>query len=388
MPLSPAPTQEPVRPAAMALLSANSDPVSVGPPRQLGYGRWLLSRMRDVRAVLADPATTVDRITPKAVAHNHAGREAEVAATMALCRIVFRLHRVPNDAERQDAITITRLLQAALPRQDMQAQLACAAGASGATIDVVSGILDPMIATWRGDALGVDASLAQGIAIRALQVFEEFDGNSIRWLGPVEPLSASVLRDLENLRATHPETRDMPVLHWLSPAFLAIWPLIYTATAMIAQLAETPGLQEDLRSSADLRPGYLREVERLFGAFRYPVRQIGPLGLDLGDTRLPPRSYVVLDLAAANRDPEVWDDPETCRPDRPQRPTVSFLTGPLACTGGQLSRRFLALLLDALLGSVRVGLPAPAGGPDRLSALWCVQRGYALCRLQMTPLHG
>ncbi|QLQ20230.1 MAG: hypothetical protein HZT43_18960 [Exiguobacterium profundum] len=65
--------------------------------------------------------------------------------------------------------------------------------------------------------------------------------------------------------------------------------------------------------------------------------------------------------------------------------TASFSFGPLACTGSQLSRQFLAGLLDAVLQTVRLSLPAPGDEPDRRPTDWSIMRGYTLCRLRFAP---
>lgn len=193
------------------------------------------------------------------------------------------------------------------------------------------------------------------------------------------------MRDLAELENTRRQGRDIPILHWISPAFLAILPLSYTAVSMMVHLAENRDLQTALRDKPDWRSGYLREVERLMGAFRYVTRQIGPKALSLENTRLPPRSLVVMDIAAANRDPLIWDDPASCRPLRQSFPSATFVSGPLACTGGQLSRRFLALFLDAVLETVQLGPASQTHEASRRASGWRMMRGFDMCKLVLEP---
>lgn len=367
-------------------LDPNADPFVVGPPHRRGYGQWLVSRMRDVRAILTDPATTVDLLTPKSIARIREQQGTAANATMSILRVVARTHRTTNDAERLDAIAVTKQLQAALPGQDLRIPLASLAGSGGITADAMAAVLRPILMPWRAAALGVDGELGQRVEDGLLRLMVSVEEAGIEGLAAVEHFAEQTVRDLGLLDATRSQCREMPVMHWISPAFLAILPVAYTGVSMLAHLAENPQLQEELRVSSDLRPGYLREAERLLNAFRYATRQIGPAGLDLGDAWLPPRSLAVLDLAAANRDPVVWDDPDICRPGRPPQPTAAFSFGPLACTGAQLSRQFLARLLDAALETVRLSLPPPDGEPQRLPARWSITRGYAMCRLQFMAL--
>ncbi|QLQ20231.1 MAG: hypothetical protein HZT43_18965 [Exiguobacterium profundum] len=241
--------------------------------------------MRDVRAALTDPATTVDLLVPKAISRLLDGQGATTEATMAILRVVGRAHRTPNDAERLDAIAVTKLFQAALPTLDLRAPFLALTNAGEADADAVACVLRPSLMNWRAAALGVDAGLGQSIedGLLGLMVAIERAG-----LPPFRPRNRKRRGSCATWRRWgHPgEARQMPVMHWISPAFLAILPVGYTGVEMLAHLAENPGLQEQLRARPDLRPGYLREVERLMNSFRYLTRQVGPAGLDLGDCRL------------------------------------------------------------------------------------------------------
>lgn len=368
----------------IAPLDPNADPLTSGPPRRRGYGQWVVSRMGDVRTVLLDPGTTVDLVTPKAMTHAVARQGIVVEDTLAISRIVGRAHRLPNDAERRSAIAITKRMQAALPGLDLHAAVAAAAGPGPVAVDLWDALLRPVLGRWRAEALGIDADLGQRIEDGLLRLILEMERRGLHDLAAVEPLAAEARRDLARLDGGRDKGLEAPLMHWVSPAFLAIIPLAHTSASMLAHLAEAPALQEALRARPMLREGFVREVERLHGAFRYGMRQVGPTGLDLGDARLPPHGLVVLDLSAANRDPGVWDQPDECLLDRPRTTTASFSFGPLGCTGGQLSRHFIARLLDAALGAVRVALPPEP--PGRAPAQWSIIRAHPVRRLILSPL--
>lgn len=386
MPLPVPSTQDAPRLAAARVLDPNTDPLLVGLPRQRGYGQWIVSRMCDVRAVLTDPTTTVDMLTPKAIARFLSQQEITLDQTLEIMRIIGRAHRVPNDAERRDAIAVTRLLQGTLQDLDMASMLGALALAEGRTVDVMADLLRPMLAAWRATALAIDRDLGQRIEDGLLAMMLAVERHGPSDLAPVEPLARAVMQDLTLLEKTRGAAREMPITHWISPAFLALLPIAYTSVSMLAHLADTPELQDALRARPELRPGYIREVERLMNSFRYGTRQIGATGLNLGDAWLPPRSLVVLDFSAANRDPALWQEPDICLLDRPRQPTATFSLGPLACVGGQASRQFLSLLLDAVMERVRVSLPRPGPEPDRLPTQWSITRGYRMCRLCLSSL--
>lgn len=364
----------------------NLDPMTVGPPWRRGYGQWLVSRNRDVRAVLADPNTTTDDLSFKMFSRFCAeyGIPDDVLTVL---RILSRAHRTPNDAERLDSIAVTKRFQETLPPQDLHAPLTALTASGGMKADVMEHVVHRCIAPWRADALGIDAALGQKIedsAVGLLTVIERTGfPDDVATLGPQV---TGFMRELSALKIGWAGGQKMPLIHLVAPAFLAVSPLSNTSGLMLAHLADNPDLQETLRGQAELRPGYLREVERMMNAFRYTTRQIGPAGLDLGDIQLPPRCLVVLDLAAANRDPDLWQDPDTLRLDRPRQQTASFSFGPLACTGSQLSRQFLSRLLDAVLDTARLSPPPPAETPARVFAQWSITRGYDLCRLHFAAL--
>ena len=57
---------------------------------------------------------------------------------------------------------------------------------------------------------------------------------------------------------------------------------------------------------------------------------------------------VALLLAAANRDPGVWDDPAEFQPNRPIKPITTFGAGLHFCVGAPLARLELQIALPIL----------------------------------------
>ncbi len=70
--------------------------------------------------------------------------------------------------------------------------------------------------------------------------------------------------------------------------------------------------------------------------------------IDLGAHRIAKGDRIGCLLAAANRDPQVWDDPSGFDPSRPARTNLSFGAGLHFCVGGPLARLELQIALPIL----------------------------------------
>lgn len=77
--------------------------------------------------------------------------------------------------------------------------------------------------------------------------------------------------------------------------------------------------------------------------------RIAPVDTELFGEPVAAGTMVLLALAAANRDPEVFADPDRFDPDRPPQEVVTFGFGRKFCPGKHLARRELLTALDTLL---------------------------------------
>lgn len=101
-------------------------------------------------------------------------------------------------------------------------------------------------------------------------------------------------------------------------------------------------------------------------------------GGEVGGTTLPPGGLVAVGLAAANRDPDRFADPNRFDPHRPPADLWSFGFGLKYCPGTHLARQQLAVALAVVterLGDLQlVDVGGPAGGilrtTARLGATW------------------
>ncbi|KAA2253851.1 cytochrome P450 [Solihabitans fulvus] len=94
--------------------------------------------------------------------------------------------------------------------------------------------------------------------------------------------------------------------------------------------------------------GVLAETLRLDPPVR-ATRRVSVAGARLASVDLAPGTVVLLDFAAANRDPAVFADPDRFDPERGEPPHLTFGHGPRRCPGADHALELAAGVLDAVL---------------------------------------
>jgi cytochrome P450 len=118
-------------------------------------------------------------------------------------------------------------------------------------------------------------------------------------------------------------------------------------------LAEDRRLQDHLREHPELVPAFVEEALRLQSPFRFLLRSV-PRQTTLGDVTLPEGATVLLFWGAANRDAEVFDQPDQVVLDRAvARRHVAFGRGIHHCVGAPLARIEARIVLTTLLEETR-----------------------------------
>lgn len=137
----------------------------------------------------------------------------------------------------------------------------------------------------------------------------------------------------------------------------------------------------DLAALADVefRQQVIRETLRWeppsHTVLRYAADDITIRGVDI-----PRRSALLLSLASASRDEDVFTDPESWRPGRPEHRMLAFSAGPHTCLGIQLALAEFDTLFERL--SLRFGGARPSGTLDGVRrGLWRLrERGHIFRR--------
>lgn len=127
----------------------------------------------------------------------------------------------------------------------------------------------------------------------------------------------------------------------------------------------------------------VEEVLRFCPAVEFEHLRVTREPVVLGGRTLPAGARVLTSIAAANRDPDVFDEPDVFDTSRERNPHLAFGYGPHACPGSALARLTIGAALRALVGTLP-GLtllppvppgPAPGGqshsvGPESLLVTW------------------
>jgi cytochrome P450 len=125
-----------------------------------------------------------------------------------------------------------------------------------------------------------------------------------------------------------------------------------TTTGLIANgmatLLENPAQLELLRRQPDLAPSAVEELLRVAGPAKVMVRHVREAH-HRGGHRLDAGDRVYLAIAGANRDPDVFPDPDRIDITRRVNPHVGFGHGLHFCLGANLARREVQIALNSLL---------------------------------------
>ncbi|MBY6388852.1 cytochrome P450 [Rhodococcus erythropolis] len=145
---------------------------------------------------------------------------------------------------------------------------------------------------------------------------------------------------------------------------------------MFDMFARRPETFDMIRANHDLIPMAVEELLRFYSPVQGLYRT-ARTDYQVGDVTIPAGARVLLCIGAANRDPQVFDDPDEFRVDRNPTEHMAFGFGAHLCLGAQLTRmearavlRELATRVDRIevIGQPRWSTNSTLRGPVEMTA--------------------
>jgi len=328
-----------------------SDPV-----HEFAPGAWMLTRYHDVRQILADPAYLHWTSQPSA-----AGQPQS-----ALARWVRLMD--PRNGSALRKLVLELFSPAAL--QELQRFIECEtetlldqierSNSADAVLDVAAPLASAVILRLMGLSTGDHALyLSAGKMLFA----HCMSGEGLVDDGPVAQLQRAVLTAMETeTDVSHPTILGaVRRASQLGEAVDAEDVIAFTAIFLYAgsenimnflgnsilALSLRPEQWELLFANSRLLHSAVEELMR----FESPVQCVN-LALasdrELGGRKLAAGDTVLASIAAANRDPSVFDNPDSLDIARNVNPHLSFGTGAMYCIGAELARMEARVLLRSL----------------------------------------
>jgi cytochrome P450 len=141
-----------------------------------------------------------------------------------------------------------------------------------------------------------------------------------------------------------------------------------TLGIILVILLARPELLARVQQDASLAPKVIEEALRWSPPVTWMLR-VATHDTVLAGQHIPAGAVVHACLAAANRDPAEFDDPDEFDIDRPPRQHLSFSIGPHFCIGAQVARMELAAALTRVLDRLPQLRADPAAEPPDITGL-------------------
>ncbi|WP_404364797.1 cytochrome P450 [Marinobacter sp.] len=121
-----------------------------------------------------------------------------------------------------------------------------------------------------------------------------------------------------------------------------------SVSILASYLAERPDLQNELRQNPDRLPGAIDEILRM-DAPLISNRRVTTREVQIGGRTLAPGEKITLLWASANRDEEIFGDPDDFQPEQNADNNLLYGAGIHVCPGAGLARMELRMVMEELL---------------------------------------
>ena len=288
---------------------------------QLDDGRWIVARADDVERVLADTNAII-------------GFAANDAAATVQSRMA-RFTDGPAHAERRAVATaaLRPLEPTVIARRasEIASERLASLDETQREIDIMSSLARAVPVATLAGALGIEASGAVEAAVELALAIAPPRGSG---RGDAEAPLRHLCSTMDGVPLSDDEINTAALLFQAVDATAG---LIGNSVVTWARLGWPADAGE-----AD----FVREVSRLDPAVHFTTRR-AEAEIDLGTARIPADSTVLVDLAAAGRDPARWADADEFRPSR-TGPSFAFGDGIHRCPGSDHALALAAGVVTAI----------------------------------------
>ena len=233
-------------------------------------------------------------------------------------------------------------------------------GRDGAPVDFMAEFAFPLPSNVIGELLGVPEADRAWFRprVRAISDIFELDGSTWSNMRAADAAAAELLEYFAGLAARRrAEPGDDLVSALVSASgggdgplsdtellanLLALFNAGFVTTTHLfgsglTLLLERPEHLAALRDRPEVGPAYIEEILRFVAPTHFLIRYAAA-DTDIDGLPIAKGSSVVVAIAAANRDPRRFPDPDTFDPTRPDNRPLSFGAGPHYCLGAALTR--------------------------------------------------
>lgn len=212
---------------------------------------------------------------------------------------------------------------------------------TGTLIEAMQALVDPLVDAYLAETLGVSIADIN----RQRRLFLALFGSGrphqplaelVQMSATADSLFAETAAVLRDRGFAEPTTTDLGAI--IFAVNLAADALRGLFAQVLARLAIEPDHQVQLRESSDWAARFVRECLRFSAVVPFVFRKVLADEIVLPGAVLRAGDRLCLDLGRANRDPDVFIEPDRFLPDRRALPHLAFGAGTHTCQGARSSK--------------------------------------------------
>ncbi|MFF5026288.1 cytochrome P450 [Streptomyces collinus] len=332
---------------------------------------WLATRYEDVRMITNDPRFSRTEVTRRQVtrlAPHFAPRPGSLAWA----------DQPEHNRLRKPvagAFTVSAMKRLRPRAQEILDGLVDAVVADGPPADLVERVLEPFPLTVVSEVMGVPPADRARVHGWTRQIISTSGGAEAAgraktglydWIAAmVRDRAHSTGEDVYSLlgaAVTRGEISEEEAVGLAGPLQIGGEAVTHNCGQMLFLLLTHPDLMERMRDRPPERGPVLDELLRhIPHRSTVGLARIALEDVEVAGHRIAAGEPVYVSYLAANRDPDVFPEPDRIDPDRAACPHLAFGNGPHYCTGAVLARLLTELLIDTVLDRLpRLRLAIPA----------------------------